>query len=360
MTEFQTNKARFAEFKLADSLNKSIVDGEIKVRIDRFAFTANNITYAVLGERFKYWDFFPAAEGSSNNWGIIPVWGFADVIESRTAEVPVGDRLFGYFPPADELIMMPANVSKDKFIECSQHRSHLSVSYNSYRRVFAEPNYDQSFDNEWMLLFVLHLTSFVIYDMLKRNDWFGAKQIIITSASSKTGTGLAYGLANDDAAPNVIALTSKRNYNIVESMRVYDDVFSYDTLNQVDAGTSTLIVDMSANAKMLGRLHDHLGENLKFTSNVGMTHWNERQQAKSINLGRSDVFFAPIQIQKLIKELGHYEFERRSMHYIMHSIVKSRDWLKVQELSGLNELANVYSGVCEGELTADKGLVVVM
>ena len=41
------------------------------IKIDRFAFTANNITYAVLGDQLKYWQLFPAPEGFGN----IPVWG---------------------------------------------------------------------------------------------------------------------------------------------------------------------------------------------------------------------------------------------------------------------------------------------
>jgi hypothetical protein len=41
------------------------------IKIDRFAFTANNITYAVLGDPLKYWQLFPAPE----NFGNIPVWG---------------------------------------------------------------------------------------------------------------------------------------------------------------------------------------------------------------------------------------------------------------------------------------------
>ena len=30
------------------------------VKVTRFAFTANNITYAVLGDQLKYWQLFPA------------------------------------------------------------------------------------------------------------------------------------------------------------------------------------------------------------------------------------------------------------------------------------------------------------
>ena len=61
------------------------------IRIDRFAFTANNITYAVLGDELKYWQLFPAPQ----NFGNIPVWGFGDVIASKHPNVAEGERLFG-------------------------------------------------------------------------------------------------------------------------------------------------------------------------------------------------------------------------------------------------------------------------
>jgi hypothetical protein len=36
---------------------------EVFARVDRFAFTANNLTYAELGDRFGFWQLFPAPEG---------------------------------------------------------------------------------------------------------------------------------------------------------------------------------------------------------------------------------------------------------------------------------------------------------
>jgi hypothetical protein len=58
------------------------------IKVDRFAFTANNITYAVLDDRLKYWQLFPAPQGFGN----IPVWGFGDVIASNHPNVSEGER----------------------------------------------------------------------------------------------------------------------------------------------------------------------------------------------------------------------------------------------------------------------------
>jgi len=47
------------------------------------------------------------------------------------------------------------------------------------------------------LLFPLHITSFCICDALEDEGYFGADQIIIVSASSKTAIGVAQGLQED-------------------------------------------------------------------------------------------------------------------------------------------------------------------
>src|SRR6201996_1243176 len=83
-------------------------DDALLVKVDRFAFTANNITYATLGDTLKYWELFPAPEG----FGIVPVWGFGEVIASRHPSIASGERLFGYFPMATHLVIEAADVSK--------------------------------------------------------------------------------------------------------------------------------------------------------------------------------------------------------------------------------------------------------
>src|SRR5882724_3944385 len=105
------------------------------IRIDRFAFTANNITYAVLGDELKYWQLFPAPQ----NFGNIPVWGFGDVIASKHPNIAVGERLFGYFPMATHLVIEAADVSKRGLRDAAPHRQVAAPVYNAYSRVSGDP-----------------------------------------------------------------------------------------------------------------------------------------------------------------------------------------------------------------------------
>ncbi|MFT5573992.1 MAG: hypothetical protein ACI9FR_002928 [Cryomorphaceae bacterium] len=360
MYEFQTNKTDLSKCRLVETTKPEISQDQALLKVDKFAFTANNITYAAMGDALRYWQFFPPSGDNPQDWGIIPVWGFADVVQSNSSELPVGDRLFGYFPPTNYLAITPSKVSAGALMDGSEHRRSLPPGYNLYRRVLAEANYQPQADDERMLLFVLHLTSFCLYDMLQSNDWFGAQQVVIISASSKTSTGLAYGLQADESAPAVVGLTSARNLALVDSLSVYQSAYSYDDIEKIDASLATVIVDMSGDSSVLGRLHTHLGDNMRFCSNVGFTHWNEPRSGEGIIQERSEMFFAPSVIQTRMKEWGREEFDKRSMQFVMHSAARSRSWLKMTYLEGVTGLQEVYADVCDGKIAADQGLIVKM
>ena len=364
MAEFQVLKKQFSESRLIDGPETDQPpvpgDGQVVVKIDSFSFTANNITYAAAGNQLGYWQFFPPSGPDTEGWGIIPVWGFADVIESNNEEIAVGERLFGYFPPASYLTMTPTRVSGRRFFEGSAHRAQLPAGYNSYSRVNHEPGYSRAMDKERMLLWPLHLTSFCLWDKLKDQNWYDAQQIIVLSASSKTSIGLAYALDSDDSAPVTVALTSERNQAFVQSLDVYDRCLAYEALADIDVGLPTVIVDMSGSGELLGQLHGHLGDNMKHCINVGLTHWDELQPGEGVNAQRSEFFFAPSHIQKRMKDWGPESFAVKTSAFLQETAAKSRQWLKLRSVDGLAALAELYPDVCEGRLPADEGLIVTL
>ncbi len=328
------------------------------VKINRFAFTANNITYAATGDLLGYWQFFPPLGDDAEGWGVIPVWGFAEVIASTVSDLPVGDRLFGYFSPADQLTMTPVHISPQRFIDGAAHRAELPPGYNTYRRVNAEPGYDAAMDNERMLLWPLFVTSFCLWDALRDNNWYGAQQIIIVSASSKTSIGLAYALQDDDTSPTVTGITSARNLDLVSSLGLYDNCITYDAIQQIDVSVPTVIVDMSGNNQLLGQLHTLLGDNMQFCINVGLTHWDETAANEGVIAERSEFFFAPTHIQKRIKDWGAEGFEQKSASFFAATAKKSRSWLKLKKLTGLQGQSTVYADVCAGHIAADEGIII--
>ena len=358
MQEFQIRRDNFPTTRLIETESFLVDEGEILLEVNQFSFTANNITYAVMGDQLRYWQFFPPHGKDADGWGIIPVWGFATVVESRSGEISVGERIFGYFAPATMVKMTPSNISQSSFFDGSAHRAELPPGYNLYRRVAAEPGYDTSMDRERMLLYPLFVTAFSLHDMLQEKNWYGAEQVIIGSASSKTSIGLAYALAEDKNAPAVIGLTSTRNIESVNNLGIYDSTASYQQLTEIDAGKATVIVDMSANGEMLSRLHSHLGDNMRFCSNVGLTHWDAAKPGPGFIQQRSEMFFAPSHIQKRIQEWGRQGFEQKSSAFITRTALKSRDWLKMTTIEGLTGLSEIYPDVCNGRIAPEQGLII--
>ena len=361
MQQFQIRKDNFLTQRLVDATPAAnLDDGQIRLAIDAFSFTANNITYAAAGDQLGYWQFFPPLGEQSDGWGVIPVWGFADVIESRCPEIATGERLFGYFPPAHEVVMQPTRISAQHLVDGSAHRSALPAGYNSYSRVHNEPGYNPATEPERMLLWPLHITSFCIWDSLQDSQWHDAKQVIILSASSKTSIGLGYAMFKDDQAPATIGVTSARNSELVQQLGIYDSVVGYEQLQDIDPSVPTMIVDMSGNASMLNALHAHLGDQLRYCLRVGLTHWDETQTKLTVGNDRSSFFFAPGHIQKRMKDWGPQGFAERSQQFLRDAAAWSRRWLKTREVSGLQGLAEVYPAVCKGQIAADEGVIVTL
>ena len=360
--QFQVNKSMFFNGRLAempaDAL--AIADGEILVKINRFAYTSNNITYAVAADMVGYWKFFPALGDQAEGQGVIPVWGFADVVESKTDGIPVGDRLFGYFPPASHLKMMPTRINQGRLIDGMEHRAKLPVVYNSYVRVHNEQGYTTDNDNERMLFFPLHMTSYCIWDSLQDKDWYGAEQIIILSASSKTSTGLGYALQADANSPSIIGVTSERNLATVKDFKIYDQCVTYDTIDQIDTGIPTVIVDMSGNADILVTLHKALGDHMMWCVNVGLTHWNKAAPKPKDGMitERSGFFFAPGHIERRTKEWGPEGFADKTATFMRETAAKCQSWMTYKTVDGLSELAKIHQTVCEGKIPANEGLIV--
>lgn len=360
MTELQVRRDELTTTRLVDAPGMGdampLESNEILAGIDCFAFTANNITYGVVGDQLGYWRFFPPSGDDTDGWGLIPVWGFADVVRSNVADIPVGDRLFGYFPPATHLKLTPRRISADSFIDGTPHRAELPAGYNHYRRVAAEPGYDRATDALRMLFFPLHVTAFCLCDALEMNNWYDAKQVIVVSASSKTSIGLAYGLDMNPEAPPAIAVTSERNRSFVDGLGLYAASVTYDSISDIDASIASVIVDMSGNDRALGDLDEHLGDNMRFCIRVGVTH---RDAASGdAKLERSTWFFAPSHIEQRMQDWGPGGFQEKSTAFIQSTSARSQDWLKITPIDGLAGLEAAFSDVANGRVPADEGLIV--
>jgi hypothetical protein len=276
---------------LVDNAVPELADGEALLRVDRVGMTANNVTYAVLGDSFRYWDFFPgAAAGLGPEWGLAPLWGFADVAESTVDGVEPGQRLYGYLPPAGHLVVRPGRVDARGFRETSDHRAGLPSPYNVYALTSGDPAYERNREDLLILFRPLFFTSFMLADFLADNGYFGAEVVVLSSASSKTSYGTAFLLHGE--GPRVVGLTSPGNVEFTRGLGCYDDVVTYDRIDALERARPTAYLDVAGDARIRTTLREHLGDRLVHDAAVGLTH----QEPTAMSTGT--VFFAPTQMRK--------------------------------------------------------------
>ena len=335
-------------------------EGETLLAVDRVAFTANNITYAALGSRFKYWDFFPV----DAPWGQIPVWGFAEVVASKHSQIGTGTRVYGYLPMAPQLKVQAGDLTDNAFTDISSHRSHLALAYNQYQFTDRDPAYRKENEALQMLLRPLLITSFLLDDYLAENNFFDAEQIILTSASSKTALGLAFMLQHQRAkrgkSLTITALTSNSNLEFVRNLGYYDKVVSYDQINELDASQATVSVDFAGNGQVLGEVHKHFAEQLLFSSLVGAAHWDQRGGEKNLPGATPQVFFAPGYWAERAKVLGAAELMTRFAMLWQPLASSVSKWMEVTELTGEQDIKQGYLDTLDGKINPQQGIIMRM
>jgi len=333
-------------------------DGQVLLAIDSFSLTANNVTYAAMGEAMNYWDFFPAEEG----WGRVPAWGYADVLTSRADGVAEGRRIYGYLPMSSHLVVEPGQVSESGFVDAGAHRAALPGVYNRYGFVTAEGPDARQRENFNSLFAPLFGTSFLIEDWLQDEAFFGARRAILSSASSKTALALAFLLQRDHPGEiELVGLTSANNSAFVAETGYYDKVAMYETLADLSRSVPCCYLDFSGSANLRRRIHTHLGDSLVASTVIGAASWQElipADGAGDLPGPRPGFFFAPDRVTKRNEDWGPSDLRRRIAEGQDAFVDSSREWLTVREASGTAGLEATWQSVLSGGADPSEGWIV--
>lgn len=352
-TDFLVEKANLSNSRFVETELPELGEGQALLAIDKFAVTANNITYAVIGDQFGYWNFFPAEEG----WGRVPVWGYATVTASNHPDIAVGERLYGYLPMSSHLVVEPGNVAPGQFSDMAAHRQPMSPIYNSYRRL-GTGEADSGTEDFRPIFEPLFTTSFLIETFLRKEDYFGASSVVLTSASSKTGMGLAECLKARSPEVERIGVTGSGNVAFVEGLGLYDKVVGYDSIGDLDASVPTVAVDFAGNSQALAAIHNHFGESLKYSCLVGATHWDARGMEVEMAGPAPILFFAPDHAVALQKELGPEGFAKEVGESWSRFIGQAKDWVDIVRRKGPEATDATYQAMLGGEASPKDGFIV--
>ncbi|WP_284125729.1 DUF2855 family protein [Parerythrobacter aestuarii] len=350
-------KDELATTAIADIADVPLAEGAVRLEIESFSVTANNVTYAVVGDGFGYWNFFPAPDGM----GIVPMWGHARVTESNLPDIAVGERVYGYLPMATHLDVVPGNVSKSSFVDTAAHRQPMSPIYNQYSRLAADPEHDPAREGERMIFGPLFKTGFLIEYFMRGQDWFGAGQVILTSASSKTAMGLAAVAKQRSPGIRRIGLTSAGNVDFVKGTGMYDEVVAYGDVGSLEV-VPTVTVDFAGNAGLLASLHKHFGDDLKYSCLVGATHVEDRGEGMGAGAdlpgATPTLFFAPDHAVALFKELGPEGAGRQMAESWAYFLDAASGTISIDRRQGLEAARNAYLETLAGKADPSVGIVI--
>jgi hypothetical protein len=331
---------------------RALEPGEALLSVDAFGLSANNITYAMFGEAMSYWDFFPAEQG----WGRVPVWGFAEVVESRHETLEQGARVYGYLPPSTTLIVAPIRVEPHGFVDGSPHRAALPPAYNAYARVDADPVYDPAHEDEQMLLRPLFFTSYLIDDFLEDSGLLSAEVLVLSSASSKTASALAFLLARRGKS-EVLGLTSPASADFTRALAVYDDVVAYEEISSLPPRRAVFL-DIAGDADVRNAIHERYGAKLKHSAVVGATHHDKMGELpESLPGPRPAFFFAPDRAAKRSEEWGRERLEERIAEAWYPYVQWTGGWLEVTHGHGPQALERAYIDLLDGRIDPAKAHV---
>ncbi|KFH40240.1 hypothetical protein ACRE_091000 [Hapsidospora chrysogenum ATCC 11550] len=279
-----------------------LADGSVRACPRQLSVTLNSCTYARLGTLLQWWEAYPvpptlpAPYNDTGKWGIVPSWGYGEVLQSRNPDIPKGTLLYGFWPTSSlpvDLELQPTHAD-GHFAETSPHRQALLPMYNQYDRVTdtRSPSEELQVSNAnilavWAAGYFLAKYSFppcasrrrAIHPLGEGRDWterdadLSSTLVVNLAASSKTARGFSWALSHRDCSTNsplaVLEVTScsaalqptttTNKRPAYKTMTVnYDELSSEMTINWITKLRSKriMVADFGAPCGVMQRFHD--------------------------------------------------------------------------------------------------------
>ncbi len=324
-------------------------DGQIRVEVESIGLSANNISYAATGDMLGYWAHFSHDE----TWGVLPVWGFGTVTESRSADIAVGERTFGFLPMASEVIFTPGDVTAFSFADQSAQRASMHPWYTRCYRCDADPAFDASRMDVQPILWALFMTGWMMAEQLSGE----VERVYISSASSKTALSLAWALQQLGRDIDVVGITSAGNRQFVQARGVYTDLITYDDLNVGGSEGKAAYIDIAGNAAVTSAMHVALGDELIDSVLIGGTHRAPATSPLPMPGPAPRFFFIPDVAEEKSAENGFENYHRDFAEAWQVFAGWAAGWLVFQHGDGIEAIESGYHANLAGGIAPDVAML---
>ena len=271
----EVRKTDWKQTRFVEGPVPELAPGQVLFRVDRFALTANNITYALAGDMLGYWRFFPCEEG----WGRIPVMGFADVIRSTHPEVKEGTRCFGFYPMGRHLVIQPGAVSAAQIVDAAPHRAGLAPTYAQYLPTAGDAVYAEKREDPILLMRGLFMTSFLADDFLAEQGYLGARSVLDLERVEQD--------LDRAGVPGEAGRTRARDRPHLGAQRGVRAGARLLRPGRALRRGRVAPAERARGVRGHGRrpapspppIHHHFGDQLKYDCTIGATHWSAARSA---------------------------------------------------------------------------------
>ena len=154
-----------------------------------------------------------------------------------------------------------------------------------------------------------------------------------------------------------IGLTSAGNVDFVRGTGLYDRVLPYDGIAAL-AGANAVSVDFAGSGTVLRSVHEALGEGLKYSCLVGLTHWEDRGGAGEMPGPKPILFFAPAHMATMLAEMGGDGFGRAVAQSWNAFASDAEKLVRIAPVQGLEAGAEAFKALVDGSAKPDVGVVV--
>lgn len=352
-TTLQVDRRSIGVTRLVEVDEPELAADHVRLTIEQYALTANNITYAKFGDMLAYWDFFPVTA----EWGNVPVMGYARVTESNVDGIAVGERFYGWYPMATG-VDVQAVPTRDGFRDDGPHRAPHAAVYRGFTATERDPM-ATTVDDEprHALLRGLFLTGFLVDAFFAADGYRGAAQAVVLSASSKTAIGYAAS-AKLTGAVRLVGVTSPGNVDVVRGLGYYDEVVTYDQIADI-ACVPSVVIDVAGLGSAVAAVHAHLGDDVRYSMVVGKSH-HDAAPAVVDHGPTPEMFFAPGAVADRLAEWGAEGYQQRMSGALATFIADSYGWLTIDERRGPAAAQAAWVELHAGALAPSIGLVATL
>ncbi len=355
----------------------------VTLEVIKSGLTANNTFYIRLGDEapFNFFKCYPVDSKAElvkdktlpmDGYVHPPAWGLAKVLDSTVESIPVGSTYLGHLPIGTHVSFKSANVNNDGNMVIE--RAEVDSAYNVFYKIDEDDALlTEAYGDVALVCWPGIITGFGCYFTLQKNNFYGANNLVITSASSKVALALAFYLK--DSGRRVIGYTSELNKKFCEETGLYSQVLSYDDLldpdekylfidiigsNQIynkNKGCVTKLIAIGNTAGALGK-DSTFGifpfyDNIKFVLTImGAPRWTRSWMNPS-----HELYLVLDSLKELKAEWGLTKYNTLLKEHTHRFCASANNWLSVKKCDSEESIKKAFVDIVEGKVPPSEVIV---